>query len=102
VGEATIDFIRQFKVDIGIIGISSIEPDGRLRDLESREGKVGQAIIEQSREVWLVADCDKFGRQALVRMAHVSQIDMLFTDARPPEELAQVLKEAHVKTVIAP
>jgi DeoR family glycerol-3-phosphate regulon repressor len=102
VGEATIDFIRQFKVDIGIIGISSIEPDGTLRDFDPREVKVAQTIIEQSREVWLVADRDKFGRQALVRMAHVSQINMLFTDARPPEPLAKVLKEAHVKVVVAP
>jgi DeoR family transcriptional regulator, glycerol-3-phosphate regulon repressor len=102
VGEATIDFIRQFKVDIGIIGISSIESDGTLRDFDSREVKVAQAIIEQSREVWLVADSDKFGRQALVRMAHLSQVDMLFTDAKPPEPLARILKEAHVKLVIAP
>lgn len=102
VGEATIDFIRQFKVDIGIIGISSIEPDGTLRDFDPREVKVAQAIIEQSREVWLVADSDKFGRQALVRMAHLSQIDMLFTDARPPDALAKILKDAHVKVVIAP
>jgi DeoR family transcriptional regulator, glycerol-3-phosphate regulon repressor len=102
VGEATIDFIRQFKVDIGIIGISSIEADGTLRDFDPREVKVAQAIIEQSREVWLVADHDKFGRQALVRMAHASQIDMLFTDARPPEALARALKEAHVKLVVAP
>lgn len=102
VGEATIDFIRQFKVDIGIIGISSIEPDGTLRDFDPREVKVAQTIIEQSREVWLVADCGKFDRQALVRMAQVSQIDVLFTDARPPEALAKVLDEAQVKIVVAP
>ena len=102
VGEATIDFIRQFKVDIGIIGISSIEQDGTLRDFDPREVKVAQAIIDQSREVWLVADHDKFGRQALARMAHLSQVDMLFTDAKPPEALAKVLKEARVKVVIAP
>ncbi len=102
VGEATIDFIRQFKVDIGIIGISSIEPDGTLRDFDPREVKVAQTIIEQSREVWLVADRDKFGRQALVRMAHVSQIDRLFTDAHPPEALARALKDAHVNVIIAP
>lgn len=62
VGEATIDFIRQFRVDIGIIGISSVEADGTLRDFDPREVKVAQAIIEQSRAVWLVADCAKFGR----------------------------------------
>ncbi len=102
VGEATVDFIRQFKVDIGIVGISSIEADGTLRDFDPREVKVAQTIIEQSREVWLVADRDKFGRQALVRMGSLSQVDMLFTDARPPEALAKVLKEAQVKVVIAP
>jgi DeoR family glycerol-3-phosphate regulon repressor len=101
VGEATVDFIRQFKVDIGIIGISSIEPDGTLRDFDPREVKVAQTIIEQSREVWLVADHDKFGRQALVRMAHVSQVDRLFTDARPPQALADALEKAQVKVVVA-
>ncbi|MET3132053.1 DeoR family glycerol-3-phosphate regulon repressor [Oxalobacteraceae bacterium GrIS 1.11] len=101
VGEATIDFIRQFKVDIGIIGISSIDEDGSLRDFDAREVKVAQAIIEQSREVWLVADQDKFGRKALVRMADLAQIDILFTDAEPPPQLKKVLQEAKVKVVVA-
>lgn len=102
VGEATIDFIRQFKVDIGIIGISSIEADGTLRDFDPREVKVAQAIIEQSRQVWLVADRGKFGRPALVRMAHLTQIDVLFTDAPPPPEMAAMLSEAAVEVVVAP
>lgn len=102
VGEATVDFIRQFKVDIGIIGISSIEADGTLRDFDPREVKVAQAIIEQSREVWLVADHGKFGRQALVRLAHLSQIDKLFCDAEPPAELRPMLKQAQVEVVVAP
>ncbi len=102
VGEATVDFIRQFKVDIGIIGISSIEPDGTLRDFDPREVKVAQAIIEQSREVWLVADHDKFGRQALVRLAHLSQIDKLFSDVEPPANMQPILRDAQIEVVVAP
>ncbi len=34
VGEAAVDFIRQFKVDIALIGISGIEADGSLRDYQ--------------------------------------------------------------------
>jgi len=49
-----------------------------LRDFDPREVKVAQAIIEQSREVWLVADYDKFSRQAMVKLAHLSEIDKLF------------------------
>ncbi len=102
VGEVTVDFIRQFKVDIGVIGISSIEPDGTLRDFDPREVKVAQAIIEQSRAVWLVADQDKFGRQALVRVAHLAQVDVLFTDAPPPAAMRSLLEEAGVEVVVAP
>ena len=101
IGEATIDFIRQFKVDIGIIGISSIDADGSLRDFDAREVKVAQTIIAQSREVWLVADHHKFGRKALVRMADLAQVDVLFTDAPPPPAFKRVLQQARVKLVLA-
>ena len=82
VGEATVDFIRQFKVDIGLIGISGIEADGTLRDFDYREVKVARTIIEHSREVWLAADHSKFNRPAMVELARLDQIDTLFTDAR--------------------
>ena len=100
-GEATIDFIRQFKVDIGIIGVSSIEPDGTLRDFDYREVKVAQTIIEQSRQVWLAADNSKFGRDAMVRLGHLSQVDSLFTDAPVPTELLPVLKECKTEVFVA-
>ena len=62
IGEAAVDFIRQFKVDIALIGISGIEADGTLRDFDYREVKVAQTIIAHSREVWLAADASKFNR----------------------------------------
>jgi DeoR family transcriptional regulator, glycerol-3-phosphate regulon repressor len=101
VGEATLDFIRQFKVDIGVIGVSSIEADGTLLDYDYREVRVAQAIIAQSREVWLVADHSKFTRSAMVRLGHLSDIDRFFTDAPVPEAVAQVVKEAQVQLFVA-
>ena len=35
VGQATVDFIQQFKVDFALIGISGIDEDGSLLDFES-------------------------------------------------------------------
>ncbi len=101
VGEATLDFIRQFRVDLGVIGVSGIEPDGTLLDFDYREVRVAQAIIEQAREVWLVADHSKFARGAMVRLGHVSQIDRFFTDAPPPAPLAEALAAAEVKVLVA-
>jgi len=95
-GEATIDFIRQFKVDFGIIGISSIDDDGSLLDFDYHEVRVAQAIIENSRQVLLAADHTKFGRSALIRLGHLSQVDALYTDQAPPRPIAAILAENHV------
>jgi DeoR family transcriptional regulator, glycerol-3-phosphate regulon repressor len=101
VGEATVDFIRQFRVDIGLIGISGIEQDGSLRDFDLREVKVAQALIAHSREVWLAADSTKFNRPAMVELARLEQIDRLFTDALPPEPFVQLMQDAGVDCVVA-
>ncbi|MFM9433879.1 DeoR/GlpR family transcriptional regulator of sugar metabolism [Janthinobacterium sp. CG_23.3] len=100
VGGAAIDFIRRFKVDVGIIGISSIESDGVLRDFDQREVGLAQAIIEQSREVWLLATQEKFGRKALARVAHLSRITTLFTDAEPTAMMREALRSSAVKVVV--
>jgi DeoR family glycerol-3-phosphate regulon repressor len=101
VGEPAVDFIRQFKVDIALIGISGIEADGTLRDFDYREVKVAQAIIEHSREVWLAADHTKFNRPAMVELARLSQIDRLFTDKPPPEPFPALLADADVRLDVA-
>ena len=101
VGEAAVDFIRQFRVDIALIGISGIEPDGSLRDFDYREVKVAQTIIAQSREVWLAADISKFNRPAMVQLATLNQIDRLFTDAPPPEPFPALLQDADVLCTVA-
>jgi len=101
VGEAAVDFIRQFKVDIALIGISGIEADGTLRDYDYREVKVAQTIIEHAREVWLAADSSKFNRPAMVELAKLAQVDRLFTDAPPPQPFPALLAEAQVLWEVA-
>ena len=100
IGEATVEFIAQFRVDIGLIGISGIEADGTLRDFDYREVKVAQAIIRASRQVWLAADHSKFNRPAMVEVGRLEQVDSLFTDSPPPPAFATLLADAGVSCVI--
>ncbi|MHA7881010.1 MAG: DeoR family transcriptional regulator [Saccharospirillum sp.] len=102
VGEATSDFIRQFKLDYGIIGISAIDEDGTLLDFDYREVRVAQTIIEQSRNVFLAADHSKFGRRAMVRLGSIGQADAFFTDEPPAAHFAELLDEAGVRLCVCP
>jgi DeoR family glycerol-3-phosphate regulon repressor len=100
VGDVTVDFIQQFKVDIALIGISAIESDGTLRDHDYREVKVAQAIIGRAREVWLAADHSKFNRPAMVELGRLAQVRRLFTDESPPEPFPALLAQAGVSTEV--
>ncbi|NRG16186.1 DeoR/GlpR transcriptional regulator [Rhizobiales bacterium] len=99
VGEAAVDFIKQFRVDFAVIGTSAIDDDGALLDFDFREVKVAQAIIENARNVILVADSTKFDRKAPVRIAHISQVDTFVTDQCPSETIRRIAVENDVHLV---
>jgi DeoR family glycerol-3-phosphate regulon repressor len=89
VGELTSQFMEQFKVDYGVIGISALDPDGDLLDYDLNEVRVSKAIIRQSRRVYLVTDASKLERSAPARLASLADIDAIFIDRPLPEALMQ-------------
>jgi DeoR family glycerol-3-phosphate regulon repressor len=99
VGEAAVDFIRQFKVDFAVIGVSAIDEDGALLDFDYREVKVAQAIIANARHVILVSDASKFERTAPVRIGHMSQVHTFITDHCPSGAVRAVCAEGDVRLI---
>jgi DeoR family glycerol-3-phosphate regulon repressor len=102
VGDETAEFIDRFRVDFGVIGISAIDPaDGTLLDYDAREVRVAQAIMRNARCVMLVADYSKFGRDSMVRMGSLQDVDVFCTDRPPPPAIAALLAEHGVRLVVA-
>jgi DeoR family glycerol-3-phosphate regulon repressor len=101
IGPITIDFLQQFRVDYGIIGISGIDLDGTMLDFDYREVLAARAIIDNSRKVFLAADYTKFRRNAMVRLGNIGEIDALFTDRKPPAALTEVLTKEDVQLYVA-
>nr|WP_252967480.1 hypothetical protein [Shigella flexneri] len=93
----TLDFISQFRLDFGILGISGIDSDGSLLEFDYHEVRTKRAIIENSRHVMLVVDHSKFGRNAMVNMGSISMVDAVYTDAPPPVSVMQVLTDHHIQ-----
>jgi len=80
-GASAVEFVDGFRMDIGIVGISGIDEEGSLLDFDPEEIRTAQTILRNSRRSILVADQHKFGRRAMNRMGHVSDLDILVTDA---------------------
>jgi DeoR family glycerol-3-phosphate regulon repressor len=101
VGEAAVDFVKQFRFDIAVIGVAGIELDGSLRDFDYREVKVTEAAVALSRKLWVAADYSKFDRVAMVQVGRLEKVDTLFTNQPPPPAFASLLSDAQVRVEIA-
>jgi DeoR family glycerol-3-phosphate regulon repressor len=98
VGQMAADIIRQFKVDLAIIGTSAIDEDGTLLDYDVREVQVSRAIIENARQVVLVTDQTKFSRRAPVRIARLDEIHTLVTDKVPPK-MSEIFQRLGIEVI---
>jgi len=101
VGQASVDMISQFRVDIGIIGISGIDVDGTLLDFDYDEIRAAQTILRNARKTYLVTDHTKFMRRPLLRMASIAEVSAVFTDQPPPPAIVEMLAASGTELHIA-
>ncbi|MBF9058022.1 DeoR family transcriptional regulator [Rhodobacterales bacterium HKCCSP123] len=100
-GDMAVETIRQFKVDIAVIGASALDGEGDLLDFDPDEVRVSRAILSQARTAMLVADQGKLSRAAPVRIGSLRDLDRWVTDAAPPPALRQLCAEAGTRVTIA-
>lgn len=100
-GEATVAFIQQFRLDFGILGISAIDNEGSLLDYDFHEVQVKRAIIESSRATILAADHSKFERRAMVRLASIADVRYFVTDQPPPVSVREIIEHGEVRLILS-
>ena len=100
-GEATSEFLRKFRAEYGIFGVGAIDHEGQMLDYDYRDVHISLTAMEISRKKLVVADSSKFHGDAMMQLAHVSEVDALFTDATPPKDIVHQLTAHDVGLFIA-
>jgi DeoR family glycerol-3-phosphate regulon repressor len=72
-----------------------------MLDFDYREVRVAKAIMQNARNVMLVADATKFTRTAPVRIGQLSDVDVFVTDQSPPEPIVAYCRDNGVRLEIA-
>ncbi|MDR3440673.1 DeoR/GlpR family DNA-binding transcription regulator [Telmatospirillum sp.] len=93
VGDTTLSTLRQFKVDVAVIGCSAIEGDGSVMDYDVDKIAVKRLAIAAARQTLLVADGMKFRHHAVARIATLDEFTALVTDAPLPTDIESHLGE---------
>ena len=100
IGIHTANFIKQFKVDYAVVGVSAIDNDGALVDFDSEEVLVSRAIFKHCRKLILVADNFKFDRTAPMLIGNISEIDTLVTNIQPSPEIINICNKNNVEIIV--
>ena len=99
-GSTAVNFIKNFKIDYAIVGISAIDENGTLLDFDHDELIVTQEIYKQSRKIILIADSNKFDRKAPYVTGNLSDIDVFVTDITPSKTIVKICKNNNVELII--
>lgn len=99
-GAETDAFLRRFSADVALIGASGLTLEGPT-DAESRAAWVKRAMLDRAPRRMLLLDSGKFGLGYLERVAELSALTDLVTDAPPPAALAAALERAGVRVHVA-
>lgn len=95
VGAVAEDFIRSTHADIAFIGVDGIDLMGNVCSSNFEEMGVKRLMLQTATRSVIVADHQKIGRTALVRICDLKDADLLITDsAIPPERLKKLRKVA--------
>jgi len=100
IGESSIEFLSKNRVSFGIFGVGSIANDGQLLDYDYRDAQFSRYAMEVSRTKLVAADHSKFNAEAMMPIAHISEIDSFFTDVMPPELILNSINKNDTKLFV--
>jgi DeoR family fructose operon transcriptional repressor len=92
--------LHSVSADILIMGIMGVTKSG-LSDSNSLIVESIRAMIQCARKVVIVADRSKFGRDAMIHVADLADIDQVVTDKDLDQESLQMLKDNGVECLLA-
>ncbi|HEY9595088.1 MAG TPA: DeoR/GlpR transcriptional regulator, partial [Spirochaetia bacterium] len=102
VGHIAESTIRNFRLDIALIGVDGLDFTYGLSTFTITEAQAAAMYIDHAREVWVVADHTKIGRTVPGLIAPLSRVHRVITDANVGSDVVDAFAAAGVPLSIAP
>lgn len=101
IGHITEQALAEVRADKVFIGTRAISLEHGLTHEYLPETMTDRAILRSGREIIVLADHTKFGREAAVLLAPLESVHTIVTDEETPKEFIDAVKERGLKVVVA-
>lgn len=89
----------RFEVNL-MIGSCTGVADGVVWESNEMNAVMKRKMMAASKQVFLFADESKFGRKDLIKLCDLSEVDKLFTNTQPSQDIVRLCAENSVEIVI--
>jgi len=93
--------ISGFRADKAFIGADGVSTEGGLSAFNESEGVITRKMADLSREVYLVCDSSKLGKDSFYNFAPLSKLTALITDSRADRDVLSGLRKSGVTVITA-
>ncbi|UXN72035.1 DeoR/GlpR family DNA-binding transcription regulator [Devosia neptuniae] len=101
VGADTIRYFEKFHATHAVVGTGGLHPTSGALDFSYEESQITNAILQNSRTRYLVADVSKWSGTAAVRVAPFSEFTAFVTDRMPLEQKnEESLRQSGVQVIV--
>ncbi len=94
-GRDATQMLSNYFADFAVIGAGAISPSGMLMDFSREEAELHSLMLQSAQTVIVVADHQKFGRYAPVRVLSLDKASYLVTDREPEAGNGRSPQPAH-------
>ncbi|WP_238884199.1 DeoR/GlpR family DNA-binding transcription regulator [Clostridium sp. YIM B02551] len=99
-GSSTIEFINKYKFDKAFVGSSGVDIlDNNITTFDIEDGNTKKAVINSSRETYLVMESNKFYYDGPYKFATFKDIKGILTDSAPETDILDVLDEFNINII---
>jgi DeoR family transcriptional regulator of aga operon len=93
--------LEEITLDVVFLGVNAIDLEVGATAHHEGEASVNRLMASRARQVVVVADGSKLGRQVFARICAFEEIDVLVTGGTAPDEFVQSSEEAGVRVIRA-
>ena len=83
------------------MGVDGIDFEFGITTTEMREAMLNQKMMAAAQKTIVLADSSKFGRRGFAKIADISAVDIIITDAGIPPKVARQVEDLGVELIIA-
>ena len=101
VGQYSMEILRGCSFTKLFLGVDGIDLDFGISTTDMREAELNRSMMNAAQKTIVLADSSKFGRRGFAKISGLEDVDIIITDAKIPQFVANKIEEMGIELIIA-